>query len=182
MDIFMYKFIQMCISILGTCHMCILEYSVCCEHFFRHFTKNIIFNDHFLNNRLVCKVIHELKVEQEETVSLGLYFIPIISPASASMTSPYTSSFPYFLKSVLADSVWNLLGMRINQKGPRWLSGKESTYQCRICGFDPWVGKIPWRRLVTHSSILAWEIPWIGESVRLQSMGSQRVGHDWVTE
>ena len=29
---------------------------------------------------------------------------------------------------------------------PRWLSGKESTYQCRRHGFDPRVGKIPWRR------------------------------------
>ena len=28
----------------------------------------------------------------------------------------------------------------------RWLSGKESTCQCRRHGFDPWVGKIPWRR------------------------------------
>ena len=26
---------------------------------------------------------------------------------------------------------------------PRWLSGKESTCQCRRCRFDPWVGKIP---------------------------------------
>ena len=25
----------------------------------------------------------------------------------------------------------------------RWLNGKESTYQCRRCGFSPWVGKIP---------------------------------------
>ena len=32
---------------------------------------------------------------------------------------------------------------------PRWLSGKESTCQCRRyrkCGFNPWVWKIPWRR------------------------------------
>ena len=29
---------------------------------------------------------------------------------------------------------------------PRWLNGKESTCQCRRCRFDPWVGKIPWRR------------------------------------
>ena len=28
---------------------------------------------------------------------------------------------------------------------PRWLSGKESTRQCRRRGFDPWVGKIPWK-------------------------------------
>ena len=34
----------------------------------------------------------------------------------------------------------------------------------------------------THSSILAWKIPWTEEPDRLQSMGSQRVGHDWVTE
>ena len=33
----------------------------------------------------------------------------------------------------------------------------------------------------THSSILAWGIPWTEESGGLQSMGSQRVGHDWVT-
>ena len=32
---------------------------------------------------------------------------------------------------------------------PRWLSGKESAFQCRSCrrhGFDPWVREIPWRR------------------------------------
>ena len=32
---------------------------------------------------------------------------------------------------------------------PRWLNGKESAYQCRKCRtqrFDPWAGKIPWRR------------------------------------
>jgi len=28
----------------------------------------------------------------------------------------------------------------------RWLSGKEHACQCRRLGFDPWVGKIPWRR------------------------------------
>ena len=28
----------------------------------------------------------------------------------------------------------------------RWLSGKESTCQCRRCRFDPWVRKIPWRK------------------------------------
>ena len=32
--------------------------------------------------------------------------------------------------------------------------------------------------MATHSSILAWRIPWMEEPGRLQSMGSQRVGHD----
>ena len=34
----------------------------------------------------------------------------------------------------------------------------------------------------THSSILAWRIPWTEELGGLQSMGSQRVGHDWATK
>ena len=34
----------------------------------------------------------------------------------------------------------------------------------------------------THSSILAWEIPWTEEPGGLQPTGSQRVGHDWVTK
>ena len=36
--------------------------------------------------------------------------------------------------------------------------------------------------MAIHSSILAWEIPWTEEPGRLQSMGSQRVGHNIVTK
>ena len=35
--------------------------------------------------------------------------------------------------------------------------------------------------MATHSSILAWKIPWTEETSGLQSLGSQRVGHDWAT-
>ena len=34
------------------------------------------------------------------------------------------------------------------------------------------------KAMATHSSLLAWEIPWMEEPGRLQSMGSPRVGHD----
>ena len=34
------------------------------------------------------------------------------------------------------------------------------------------------KEMVTHSSILAWKIPWTEKPGRLQAMGSQRVGHD----
>jgi len=34
------------------------------------------------------------------------------------------------------------------------------------------------KKIATHSSILAWEIPWTEEPGGLQSMGSQRVGHN----
>ena len=36
------------------------------------------------------------------------------------------------------------------------------------------------KEMVTHSSILAWRIPWTEKPGRLQSMGSQRVGNDWA--
>ena len=126
--------------------------------------------------------------------------------------------------------------LRVWCGAPRRCSGKESACQGRRRSFDPWVGKIAWRRkwqptpvflpgkfhgqrslvgyslwgqteqagaihLVTlqhhlfylflwqnmekamapHSSTHAWKITWTEEPGRLQSMGSLRVGHDWVT-
>ena len=45
--------------------------------------------------------------------------------------------------------------------------------------FDPCVRKIPLEESrATHSSVLAWRIPWTEEPGRLQSTGSQRVEHD----
>ena len=41
-----------------------------------------------------------------------------------------------------------------------------------------WAGKIPWRRAWQPTSILVWRISWTEEPGRLQSSGSQRVGHD----
>ena len=40
-----------------------------------------------------------------------------------------------------------------------------------------WEGPLE-KEMATHSSTLAWKIPWTEEPGRLQSMGSQRVGHD----
>ena len=37
------------------------------------------------------------------------------------------------------------------------------------------------KAMATHSSTLAWKIPWMEEPGRLQSMGLLRVGHNWVT-
>ena len=44
-------------------------------------------------------------------------------------------------------------------------------------GLIPNLGRFPGEGN-PHSSILAWEIPWTEERGRLQSMGSQRIGHD----
>ena len=63
---------------------------------------------------------------------------------------------------------------------PGGSDGKASAYNAGDLdwrpGFDSWVGKIPWRR--KWQPTIAWKIPWMEEPGRLQSMGSQRVGHD----
>ena len=67
---------------------------------------------------------------------------------------------------------------------PSWRSGKESTRQCRRCrktrvwslGREDSLKE----KMAAHSSILAWKIPWIEEPGGLQSMGLQKIGHDWA--
>ena len=51
---------------------------------------------------------------------------------------------------------------------------------------ETWVWSLGWENplqkgTATHFSILAWRIPWTEEPGRLQSMGLQRVGHNWAT-
>ena len=53
------------------------------------------------------------------------------------------------------------------------LPGMQET-QVRSLGWEDPLEK----EMATHSNILAWRIPWSEEPDRLQSMGSQRVGHD----
>ena len=53
--------------------------------------------------------------------------------------------------------------------------------------WETWVSSLGWEDLLeedvaTHSSILAWRIPWTEEAGRLQSMESQRVGHKATRE
>ena len=48
---------------------------------------------------------------------------------------------------------------------------------------ETWVRSLDWedpleKEMAIHSSTIAWKIPWTEEPGRLQSMGSQRVGHD----
>ena len=52
---------------------------------------------------------------------------------------------------------------------------------------ETWIRSLGWedpleKEMATHSSILAWEMPWTEELGGLQSTGSQRVGHDLATE
>ena len=55
----------------------------------------------------------------------------------------------------------------------------KNLLHCRRPGFDPWVGKIPWRRAWQPTQVfLPGETPWTEEPGGLQSIGSQRVRHD----
>ena len=62
---------------------------------------------------------------------------------------------------------------------PGGTSDEESACNARDPGLIPRLGR-SLKRMATHSSISAWEIPWTKKPGGLQSMGSQRVGHDWV--
>ena len=82
----------------------------------------------------------------------------------------------------LVASILRLLALLIRDLGlPGGANGKEPTCQCRR--HEMWVLSLgredPLEEgLVTHSSILAWIIPWTEEPCGLQFMGLQRVGHN----
>ena len=69
--------------------------------------------------------------------------------------------------------VWIVLrGSLVAQRLKR-LPGMQETQVRSLSQEDPLE-----KEMATHSSTLAWRIPWREEPGRLQSMGSQRVGHD----
>ena len=65
---------------------------------------------------------------------------------------------------------------------PWWLNGKESACQCRRCGFDPWVGKMRWRRKWQPTPLLFMGNP-IDRGVWWATVhGVTRVRHDLVNK
>ena len=70
----------------------------------------------------------------------------------------------------------------VNVGLPRWCSGKRIHLPMQRMP-EIWIQPLGQedpleKEMATHSSILAWEIPWTEEPGGLQSMGSKRVGHD----
>ena len=66
---------------------------------------------------------------------------------------------------------------------PGGSDGKESYSNVGDLGLIPGVGKIPWRRAWEPTPVfLPGESPWTEEPGWLQSLGLQRIGHDWVTK
>ena len=64
-----------------------------------------------------------------------------------------------------------------------WLRWSRICLQCRRPRFDPWVGRIPWRRAWQPTPVFVpGESPWTEEPGGLEFMGSRRVRHDWATK
>ena len=61
---------------------------------------------------------------------------------------------------------------------PGGSDGKVSVYNAGDLGSSPGLGRSLEKEMAIHSSNVAWKIPWTEEPATLQSMGSQRVGHD----
>ena len=80
--------------------------------------------------------------------------------------------------SDLAAAAANPLCNNVSLGFPGGSDGKESSCNMGKTRVLSW---IPGERMATHSSIPCLENPWTEEPGGLQSMGSQRVGHDWVT-
>ena len=78
-------------------------------------------------------------------------------------TSPFSLSLACYRASLVAQMVKHLPAL-------------QETWVQSLGGEDPRE-----KEMATHSSTLTWKSPWTEEPGRLQPMGLQRVGHDWVT-
>ena len=74
----------------------------------------------------------------------------------------------------------NLKQQLLSHRLPWWLSGKASACNAGDPGSIPGSGSSLEKGMTIHSRILAWRAPWTEEPGGLQSMGSQRVRHDWA--
>ena len=77
---------------------------------------------------------------------------------------------------MLRPVIWGLIG------APR-TSLVAKMVKCLSTMWEAWVRALGWedpleKEMAIHSSTIAWKIPWTEEPGRLQSMGSQRVGHN----
>ena len=81
----------------------------------------------------------------------------------------------------------DLILKKIEHYTPKSMLSRASlvaqTVKCLPAMWETWVQSLGWedsleKKMASHSSTLAWKIPWTEEPGRLQSMESKRVGHD----
>ena len=116
-----------------------------------------IFSNHISDKRLISKIYKELI--QFNRFSLKVYFHKI----------QITHTILWFSLICLICHSGEMLG---------WMNDKLESRLLYLKGAKEPLSE---KAMATHSSILAWKIPWTEEPGRLQSMGSRRVGHNWTT-
>ena len=117
--------------------------------------------NHFMNKQTRMRVWEAVRNTSER---------PWLNELSKSMNLlpfSFIHSFTYFLKTTHSQC----------------LSGKELACQCRRPGFNPWVGKIPWRRKWQPTPVfLPGESHGHGSLVGYTPWGCKRVGHNLATK
>ena len=112
---------------------------------------------------------------------LQSHFLPIrqqVGETTDLVFHLYPQSQQYPIQVARSTTIWffhttwaSLVSQRLKRLHPMretwvWSLGREDPLE---------------KEMANHSNILAWRIPWMEELGRLQSKGSQRVGHDWAT-
>jgi len=116
---------------------------------------------------------------QEHRIFLHLFCSSLVSLMTVFSFYSYISC-TYFVRIILKHFVWG----SVNVNGT--VSLVAHIIKNLPAMKETWVPSLSQedsleKGMATHSSILAWWIPWTEEPGRLQSMGSQRVGHNWAT-
>ena len=106
-----------------------------------------------------------LRVVVHPPTYVQLFVTPWIAARQASLSLIISQSLPKFM------SIASLMAQTVKHLPTMWETWVQSL------GREDLLEK----EIATHSSMLAWKIPWMEEPGRLQSVGSQRVGHDWAT-
>ena len=86
------------------------------------------------------------------------------------------------MKMIAESSLWDLI-IICDVLSQKWASWAAQMVKNLPTMRETWVRSLDWedpleKGMAILSSILAWRIPWTEEAGRLQSMGSQRVGHN----
>ena len=99
-----------------------------------------------------------------------------------SIACPLRLIFPCDFTSVLFSPLALFFFLNTDNK-VNWTSLVAQTVKRLSTARETWVRALGWedsleKEIAIHSSTIAWKIPWTEKPGRLQSMGSQRVGHD----
>ena len=139
---------------------------------------------------MTCVIRGRTLLKQSVVPLVSPLYGPLPGPASSLMHCPPSRNSDWAVQCslrtwkarskrsqlALTDLALMLGGTSLVAQRLKHLTAVQETWVRSLSPEDPQE-----KEKATHSSILAWRIPWREEPGRLQSMGSQRVGHDWAT-